>query len=211
MRVRSSAVNLLIASLVIIIAALVLTVVGMGMRFNFGAGASFTFAPLLLSILAIVVCSFLLGWVRYDLAGGLSLAFAALHDQAVALAGTSVLSLLFGQASVMPALQVAGIAFTYVFTIPVLREARLIARATPARELVREEAAEKALRNTQTLRVVTLIASALLLLAFLVSGNMRMLGAMLPLILALAAAVVSSSSVTPFIWAAIKPRRRTRK
>ncbi len=76
---------------------------------------------------------------------------------------------------------------------------------------MRENVADKALSVTQTIRVVTLIAAGLLLLAFLVSGNMRMLGAMLPLILALAAAVVSSSSVTPFIWAAITPRRRAHR
>jgi preprotein translocase subunit SecF len=211
MRVRSSAVNLLIVSFILIIAALVLAVVGIGIRFNFGAGASFTFGPLLWAILAAVVCSFLLGWVRYDLAGGVSLAFAAAHDQIVALSATAILSLLFPQASVLPALQVAGLAFTYVFTIPVLREARLIARATPLKDLVREDAADKAVHNTQAVRLLTLIASGLLLLAFLVSGNMRMLGAMLPLVLALAAAVVSSSSITPYVWAAIRPKRKARR
>ena len=211
MRIRSSAINTLIISAVLAIAALALALLGAGMKFNFGAGATMDYPAFLLAILAAVLFSFAFGWMRYDLPSALSLGFAALHDLLLALALTSLLSNLFGLSSLTPALLIAGLSFTYCLTIPMLREARNIAKGTSLREMTREQVAEKALGNTRSLALLTSAAGVILLLAFIVSGNMNMLGAVMPLLASLAAALFSAHFITPFIWAAFIARRKAKK
>ena len=211
MRIRSSALNALILSAVIVIAALALTLLGAGMKFNFGAGAIMDYPAFLFAILAAILFSFAFGWMRYDLSAALSLGFAALHDLLLALALTSIFSNFFGLSSLMPALLIAGISLTYCLTIPMLREARSIAKGTTLREMTREQVAEKALGNTRNLAWLTCAAAALMILAFIISGNMSMLGAVLPLLTSLAAALFSSRFITPFIWAAFIARRKAKK
>jgi preprotein translocase subunit SecF len=211
MRIRSSALNTLILSAVFGAAALALSLIGAGMRFNFGAGATMDYTAFLFAILAAVLFSFVFGWVRYDLASALALSVASLHDLLLATALTSLMSNLFGLSTLMPALVFSGLSFTYCLTIPLLREARSIAKGTSLREMSREQVAVKALGNTRVLAWLTSAAAALLLLVFIISGNLNMLGAVLPLLMSLAAALLSSHFITPFIWAAFIPQRKAKK
>ncbi len=211
MHIRKSALNALIISALVAIAALALTLTGTALRFSFGAGVTVAYTALWLAILAVVVFSFLFGWARYDAWSGLTLGIAALHDQLLSLALASILSIFFGLGSAMPALLVAGIAFTYLFTIPVLREARTVGKATSLREMSRDEVAALAVKNTRPLRLLTLAVAALGLLAFILSGNLSMIGGVLPLLTGLAAALLSACFITPYVWAAFISRRKGKR
>ena len=211
MRINKGAASALVLSALVAILALVLALLGLGMKFNFGAGMTLSHLQLWAAILTAAVVSFLFGWIRYDLAGALALLAAVVHDQLLALALSSLLSNLFGLASAMPALVAGSLAFTYCLTVPVLREARAVGRSVSQREMSREDIARQAIRNTRPLCRVTVAFSALLILAFALSGNLTLLGAVLPLLAGLAAALLSSRLVTPFLWAAITPRRKGRK
>lgn len=210
MTIRKSALNMLIISVLVGLAALVLTLLGLGMKFNFGAKATLETLPLLVAIAIAAAVSLVFGWVRYSRNGGLTLGFAVLHDQLLSLALCAILSLVLGLGAYAPAFLLAGAAFTYVFTVPVLRVARAINRSG-ARAEGREQAAEAALRQIKPLRFLALAAAVLMLLAFLVSGNLAMAGAVLPLVTGLIVALYSSCLITPYVWAALKPRHDGKK
>lgn len=211
MRIHKTALNTLIISALVALAALVMTLLGIGMKFVFGAEAIMAYLPLILAVLALVVLSFLFGWIRYDLAGALTLAAAVLHDQLLSLALCAIFSLAFGLSSYAPALLIAGVAATYCFTIPLLRDARQLIRGASSRDMTREQAADLARKKTSTLSVLTLFAAILVLAAFLVSGNIAMVGNVLPLITGLISALLSSRLISPYLWAAYTFRRANRK
>ncbi len=208
MHLRKSALNAMILTSVVLLAALVLALLGTGPRFDYGAGSTISFPSLGWAVLACVVLSFLFGWARYDAVTGFSLSIAMLHDQLLSLALASLLSVVFGLSSVMPAMAVAGAVFTFLFTIPVLREARTIARNTSLRDMSRDGVAELAVKNTRRTALLTAVVVLLGLLAFLVSGNLSMIGAVLPLITGFAASLLSSCLITPYVWAAFTARRK---
>lgn len=207
MNIRKSAVNMMIISAVVSLAALALALSGVAPRFNFGAVSTVSFTALWLAILAAVAISFLFGWARYDAGTGFTLCIAMLHDQLLSLALASLISVVFGLSSVMPALAIAGAVFTCLFSIPVLREARTVAKSTSLREMSRDEVAELAVKNTRTPARLTGVVVLLGFVAFIVSGNLSMIGAILPLITGLIAAIFSSCLITPYIWAAFSARR----
>lgn len=209
MRISKTALNALIVSIVACLLALALTLFGKGLRFQFGAEATISYLPLWLAMLAAVIVSFFFGWVRYDLAGGIALCAAVLHDQLLSLALTAILSLAFGLSSYLPAFLVAGVAFTYLFTVPVLRDARTLLKGNTGMD--RKAAAAQAVKSTRPLKFIVVAISALVLLAFLISGNMVMAGNLLPLITGLLAAAFSSCLITPYIWAAIVIRSKKRR
>lgn len=209
MRISKTALNALIVSIVACLLALALTLFGKGLRFQFGAEATISYLPLWLAMLAAVIVSFFFGWVRYDLAGGIALCAAVLHDQLLSLALTAILSLAFGLSSYLPAFLVAGVAFTYLFTVPVLREARTLLKGNTGMD--RKAAAAQAVKSTRPLKFIVVAISALVFLAFLISGNMVMAGNLLPLITGLLAAAFSSCLITPYIWAAIVIRSKKRR
>ncbi len=211
MRMQKSALNTLILSILIILGALALTLVGQGMRFSFGAEATMQYMPLFWAILAAVGVSFVFGFVRYSLAGAITLASAVLHDQLLSLALCAIISLAFGLSSYLPALLMAGLVATYVFTIPQIRTARVLVRGGSNRGLARDEAAAESRNQHRPLKMVVALAALLILAAFIISGNKHMIGAVLPLFTGLLSAVVSSCLITPFIWAALASRKMNRK
>ncbi len=198
----------MILTSVVLLAALVFVLLGAGPRFDFGAAGTVSFPSLWWAVLACVALSFFFGLARYDFGTGLALCAAMLHDQLLSLALTTLLSVLFGLSSVMPAMAAAGAAFTFLFTVPVLREARTIARNTSLRDMSREGMAEMAVKNTHRTALLTAVVVLLGLLAFLVSGNLSMTGAVLPLITGSAASLLSRSLITPYVWAAFTTRRK---
>lgn len=211
MTIRKSALNALIISAIVFALALILTLLGLGMKFQPGAALMTNMPQMWGGMLAVVLFSFVFGWIRYDLASGATLLVATLHDQLLTLALTSLLSVFAGLSATMPAFVLASVMFTYCFTIPLLRESRLIARGASLRELSREGAAEQAVKITRPLTTWLLGAIVLVLLAMLVSGNKALLGNLLPLIAGLIATLLSSIFITPYIWAAFAARRKARK
>lgn len=211
MRINKSALNTLIGSTLIAIGALILALLGHAMKFNFGAEATMRYTPLFLAILAAVAVSFVFGWVRYSVAGGITLGVAVLHDQLLSLALCAILSMVFGLSSYAPALLIAGVVATYAFTVPQIRDARVLVRGTAGRSLSREDAATQSRAQNRPLKMSVAIAALLILVAFLVSGNMHMVGAVLPLFTGLLSALVSSCLITPFVWAACRGRRSGKK
>ncbi|HPY94343.1 MAG TPA: hypothetical protein PLR12_02855 [Clostridia bacterium] len=209
MRIHKTALNTIIISTLVALLALALGLFGQGMKFSLGAEAAMAWAPLLLSVLAALAVSFLFGWVRYGLDGGLSLAIAVLHDQLLSLAMCSIYSLAFGLSAYTVPLLVAGLAFTYLFTVPLLRDAR--ARMHGNSSLTRAQAAEMAVKSTRPLKLLVVLLSALVLLAFAVGGNVHMYGSLLPLLSGLIAAALSSCLITPHVWAAFAIRASRRK
>lgn len=209
MRMSKTALNALIVSVLVSLVALALTLFGKGLRFRFGAEATMAYLPLWLAMLAAVVISFFFGWVRYDLAGGIALGAAVLHDQLLSLALTAILSLVFGLSSYAPAFLVAGLTFTYMMSVPVIRDARTLVRGNA--NLSREAAAAQAVKSTRPLKFTVVIIAVLVLLAFLIGGNSAMVGSLLPLLTGLLAAAFSSCLITPSIWAALALRSKKRR
>lgn len=211
MRINKSALNTLIGSALIMIGALILSLMGLAMQFNFGAEATMQYLPLILAILAAVAVSFLFGWVRYSVAGGITLGVAVLHDQLLSLALCAVISMAFGLSSYAPALLIAGVVVSYAFTVPQIRDARHLVRGAAGKTITREVAAIQARDTNRPLKMAVAIAAILILLAFFISGNGHMIGAVLPLLTGLISALVSSCLVTPFVWAAAPSRSRSRR
>lgn len=211
MRIRKNALNTLIISALVALVALVLTLLGMGMKFNFGAAAVMDYKALFLAILAAAAVSFLFGWLRYNLAGALTLGIAVVHDQLLSLALCAILSLVFGLSAYLPAFLLCGVAATYCFTVPWLREARLQLRSASSRDMTRERAAALAFEKTRPLCIFALAAAVLLLVAFLVSGNAAMAGNLLPLFTGLVSAALSARLMTPSLWATFAFGRGSRK
>ena len=209
MRLHQSALKTLAVSALVVIIALVLALVGTGMRFNFGAGATVAYLPLVYAILAVVVVSFLFGWVRYELDGGITLGVAVLHDLLLSLALTSLLSLVFPLSAYAPVCVIAGVAASYVFSIPVLRDARQGLRANT--NLSRETVAAQAVKAGRPLKFTVAIVAVLSLAALVVSGNAVMVGTVLPLITGLLAALMSSCFLTPYLWASLNAPVSKRK
>ena len=209
MRLHQSALKTLVVSLLVFAAALVLALSGIGLKFNFGSGATVSYLPFVYAVLAAVVTSFLFGWVRYELDGGVTLAVAVLHDLLLSFALTSLLSLVFPLSSYAPVFLIAGVAASYVFSIPVLRDARQMLRSNNS--LKREQAAELAVKSGKPLKVTVAAVSALSLAALIISGNSAMLGTVLPLITGLLAALISSCLLTPYFWASMTPRTSKRR
>lgn len=211
MRINKSALNTLIGSALIMIGALILSLMGYAMQFNFGAEATMQYLPLVLAILAAVAVSFVFGWIRYSVAGGITLGVAVLHDQLLSLALCAVISMAFGLSSYAPALLIAGVVASYVFTVPQIRDARVLVRGAAGKTMTREAAAIQARSSNRPLKMAVAIAALLMVLAFLISGNLHMVGAVLPLITGLISALVSSCLVTPFVWAAAPARSRSKR
>lgn len=209
MRLSKTALNALIVTIIVSLLALALTLFGKGMRYQFGAEATISYLPLWLAMLAAVIVSFFFGWVRYDLDGGVALGAAVLHDQLLSLALTAILSLVLGLSSYTPAFLVAGLAYTYMLSVPILRDARTQLKGNS--NLSREDIAAQAVKSTRPLKFTVIAIAALVLLAFLVSGNKVMAGSVLPLVTGLLAAALSSCLITPYIWAAVTIRSRKRR
>lgn len=209
MKLQKSALNALILSALIALAALALTLLGTGLKFNFGAEATINYGAIWLAILPCAVTGFVFAWVRYGLPGAVALASATLHDLLLSLALCAILSLVFKLSSYLPALLIAGAAFTYMFSIPVIRDARQNVKSTA--NLNRNEAARLAVASTRKVKMIVVVVSVLVFAAFIISGNLAMVGNILPLITGLLAAALSSCLITPYVWAAVPAKRsRTR-
>lgn len=209
MRLHQSALKTLVVSLLVFAAALVLAILGMGLKYNFGAGATVSYLPLVYAGLAVVVTSFIFGWARYELAGGVTLAAAVLHDLLLSFALSSLLSLVFPLSAYAPVFLVAGVAASYVFSVPVLRDSRQALRSNSSLE--REQAARLAVKSGRPLKLTFAAVAALSLAALIISGNTAMVGTVLPLIAALLAALLSSCFLTPYLWASMNPKTSKRR
>lgn len=210
MHMRKSALNAMILSAVLVVLALVLAVMGTAPKFVFGAQTTMDYPALFWAIAALAIVFFLFGWLRYDLPGGVAMLAAALHDQLLSLALSTLLSLAFGLSAYLPALLLAGAAATACFTIPTIREARHLVRNTPAKEINRQQIAKQAVANVCLLKITGLIFALLFLIVALVAGNKYMPGMILPLVTGLVSALLSSRFISPYVWAAILPRRKGR-
>ncbi len=211
MKIRSSAMMTLIASLVVAALGIVLAVTGTGLKFYSQTVHSAELVQMAWSMLAVVIVLFVFGVVRYDLAGGLSLGVAALHDQLLTLALASIASLAFPLSYSMPALVVASAVYTCCFNIPVLREARLIGRTVSQREHTRDEVAAMAVKKSMPVLIVLAVVSLLIFLAFVLSGSSLMLGFMLPMLAGILAAFLSATRITPYVWAYAASRSKSRR
>lgn len=208
MVIKKSALNALIISLVLVIIALALALIGAAPRFDFGAGISMDYPGLLGAMLAVVLVFLVFGRLRYDLSFALGLGSAALVDQLLTLSLSIIASLVFGLGTVFPAFVIAGAAATACFTLPTLREARNILKDTPRKDINRQAIAQEAVKRVCKLKIHASIAALLLLVLALVAGNIHMPGQLLPLILGLVVAMVSSRFISPYIWAAHQPKRK---
>lgn len=211
MKIRSSALMVLALSAVVAVIGLVLVLTGAGLKSYAQAFRAADISQMLWSMLAVVVLLFVFGFIRYDMPGALALGAAGLHDQLLTLALAAVLSLAFPQGYSAPALVVASAVFTCCFTLPVLREARLIGRGVSQREKTRDEVAGMAVKKTMPVLILTGAAALLIFLAFAVSGNALMIGFMLPMLAGILAAFLSSTRITPYIWAAAASRSKARR
>jgi hypothetical protein len=211
MRIHKTAFQAIIVSALVVLAALVMTLLNLGMKFHYGAQATMDYPSLFLTIILMVAVSFMFGWLRYSLAGGLTLAIAVLHDQLLSFALCAIVSPALKLSVYTPAFLLAGTAMTYCFTIPWLRAARKLMRTNAARDYTRQMAAQQALKQVKPLFLLTLTVAVLILLAFLVSGNLIMAGTLLPLVTGLIASVLSIRLITPSVWAAFTFRSRTRR
>lgn len=211
MKIRSSALMVLAASALVIVIGIVLALTGTGLKFYSQSAQAFDLTQMLWAMLAVVVLLFVFGFVRYDLPGALSMGIAGLHDQLLTLALTAILSIIFAQSYSMPALVVASAVYTCCFTVPVLREARLIGRSVSLREYTREEVAGMAVKKTMPMLILVGAAALLIFLAFAISGNALMIGFMLPMLAGIIAAFLSATRISPYIWAAAASRSRARR
>ncbi|NLG57503.1 MAG: hypothetical protein GX540_03705 [Clostridiales bacterium] len=211
MKIRSSALITLALAAVVVAVGLVMTFVGGGIRFYSQSAQMTQLDQMFWCMLAVVVLMFIFGFVRYDLPSGLALGTAALHDQLVTLAVTAIASRAFAQSYVMPALVVASAVFTCAFTIPVIREARLIGRGLSLREHTRDEVADMAVKKTRPVLLRVLVAALLIFIAFAISGGGLMFGFALPLLAGILAAGLSAWRVSPYVWAAAASRSKTRR
>ncbi|MDD4080710.1 MAG: hypothetical protein PHP02_04780 [Eubacteriales bacterium] len=211
MKIRSSALMTLAASAVVVVVGLVLAFTGAGIRFLAQSLQGAQLTQMLFSMLAVVVLLYVLGFVRYDVPSGLALGTAGLHDQLVTLALTSILSRALPQSYAMPALVVASAVFTCCFTVPVLRESRLIGRGMSLREHTRDEVAQMAVKKTLPVLARVLAAALLIFLAFVVGGGITMFGFVVPLLAGIIASFLSATRVTPYVWAAGASKARNRR
>lgn len=211
MKIRSSALAALAASAVVIVIGLVLALTGAGLKFSSQAAGGGDMAQMFWVMLAVVVLLFAFGFARYDLPGGLALGAAALHDQLLTLALSAIGGLVFPLSYILPALAAGSALYTCCCTLPVLREARLIGRGVSLRESTREEVAVMAVRKTRPVLLLTLAAALVIFIAFALSGGVRMIGAVLPLLTGIIAACFSAARISPFIWAAAASRSKGRK
>ena len=211
MKIRSSALTVLALSTAIAAAGGILALTGTGTRFYSQPLQGVQLAQMLFGMLAVVVLLFVLGFVRYDVPSGLALGIAGLHDQLLTLALTSIVSLAFPQSYAMPALVVASAVFTCCFTIPILRESRLIGRGVSLREHTRDEVARMAVMKTLPVTARVLMAVLLILIAFVVSGGVLMFGFIVPLLAGIIASFLSATCITPYVWAAAASRTRSRR
>lgn len=211
MKIRSSAMMTLIASLVVAALGIALAATGAGLKFYSQSVQAAELVRMAWSMLAVVILLFVFGFVRYDLAGALSLGVAALHDQLLTLALSAIVSLALPLSYSMPALVVGGAVFTCCFSIPVIREARLVDRSVSRREHTRDEVAEMAVKKAMPVLFVLAVVALLIFLAYVVSGSSLMLGFMLPMLAGIAAAFLSATRIAPYVWAAVASRSKPRK
>ena len=211
MKIRSSALMTLAASLVVVVLGIVLALTGAGLKFYSQSVHAGELTQMAWCMLAAVVVMAVFGMVRYDLAGGIALGAAALHEQLLTLALSSILSLVFSLSYNAPALVVGSVVYTCCFSIPVLREARLIGRANSQREFTRDEVAGMAVKKSMPVLTLTAVVALLIFLAFVFGGGTRMVGFMLPMLAGIAAAFLSATRITPYLWAAAVSRGKSRR
>lgn len=211
MAIRKSALNRIILSAIIMVAALVVSLMNLGPKFLRHGEVLVQFGSLFAGILAIAVLSFIFGWVRYSRPAGVTLLVAALHDQLLGLAITVFASMAFALPVTMPAYVLATSLFTYCFTIPLLRQARNELRGASSREFTREDAALKARVKVRPLILFVVVVTVLLLVAFVVAGNLEVIGHLVPLLFGMLVSVCSACFISPFVWAACKTPRKVRR
>ncbi len=211
MKIRSSALVTLAVSVMVILIGIVLAVTGMGLKHYSQSFRPADITQMLWAMLAVVILLFVFGFVRYDMPGGLALGVAGLHDQLLTLALTTLASIAFVQSYSMPALVVGSAVFTCCFSVPVLREARLIGKSVSLREHTREEVAGMAVKKTMPVVILVGAVALLIFIAFAVSGNSLMIGFMLPVLAGIVASFLSATRITPYLWAAAASRSRSKR
>lgn len=166
------------------------------------------FTQLWLCVLAAVVFSFLFGWARYNLASGAALAVGTAHDLLLTWALTGLIAIVLPQSATLPLVLMTGVACTYVQTLPRLRVARQIYRTTSLRDASVDEMAQQAAVSAPLAQWVALVIAVLFVVAAVVSGNIRMLASLVPIVIALLASLYSARAITPFVWSCVMATRR---
>lgn len=207
MRLRLSARYALLISLALVVAGIAITLFVGGAS---PVGASHDLHQLFLCALATVVFSFVFGALRYDLASGVVLLLASLHDLAL----TCALALAFGRLMplhpLFPVMVLSAPLFTFSLTIPLLRSARELSRNTSLRNKNRVEVAEEALSDRSTMHFAAALG-ALLLLAAAIGGGAGLAAAMVPLALSLLSSWYCMRFISPYTWVVATERFRARK
>lgn len=211
MKLKKSAQSALILSLAVVLVGLAAWAAGIGMRFRASDGAGIDFVQMALCMLAAVIFSLVFGMVRYSVPVGIALMVATAHDYLAALAVTALVAMLLPQPATLPLAAMMTIAFTYCQTLPVLRMARKTMRSTPIRDRDYDLAATNAVAQQMNPMLMAVAAALVILLAAAVSGNLRLIAGLVPLLAGLGASLYSSRRITPYIWAAVAPWQRTGK
>lgn len=211
MKLRKSALMTLLVFAVVAALGLVITLTGEGIRFYSQSVHAGELVRMAWAMVAVVVMLTVFGLLRYDAAGGVALGVAALTDQLLTLALAAIGSLAFAQTYSLPALVAAAAVYTCCFSIPVLREARLIGRSLSQREHTRDEVAGMGVKAARPVMIAVLVVSLLIFVAFVVSGSTLMLGFMLPMLAGILAACLTVTLITPYVWAAMASRRPARR
>ncbi len=204
---KKSSVPFLVFSLLIAAAGILIAVLKLGFVFNGTAASMINVTQMWLCMLAGVIFSLLYGFVRFDRAHAVALAFAALHDFLLTFALTAIATMVLPKMTSIPAAStlttaiVVSIAFVYCQTMIVLREGRQVIRTTSRRDVTLEDAAGLAVSNSRALRVRVVVALLVLVLAVSLVGGMGLFVAFVPVIISIFVSFYSAEKLTPYVWA----------
>lgn len=201
----------MLPSAILVLAGIALALLGIGLKFQASAGDMINLSGLYLSMLAVIITSFVFAAVRYNLATGLVLGLLSLHDQLLTFALVSILSIILPQADIMPTMVIFSIVFTFAQNLPVIREIRDLRHANSIRDMSNEMVVDMAVKRTGGLRMASAILAALFIAAGLISGNSKFMYTLSPLVIGLLVSIYSSSVLTSTLWHTFSPRYSKKK
>lgn len=211
MKKSMNAFKVFIPSAIVVLAALVLSLLKIGMKFQDSAGDMVSLNALFTGIVAVVITSFIFAAVRYNAATGLVLGLVVLHDQLLTLALVAIISILLPQSNIMPIMVIFSVVFTFAQNLPVIREIRDLRHSNSIRDMSNEMVVDVAVKSTGGLRIASAVLAGLFIVAGLVSGNSKLMYALSPLVVGLLVSLYSASTLTSKLWLDFSPRMTKRK
>lgn len=211
MNKNMNAYKVFIPSAIVVLVGLVLSLLSIGMKFQASAGDMVSLNALFMSIVAVVVTSFIFAAVRYNTPTGLVLGIVVLHDQLLTLALVAIISIVLPQSNIMPIMVIFSVVFTFAQNLPVIREIRDLRKSNSIRDMSNEMVADMAVKSTRGLRIASAVLAGLFIVAGLVSGNSKFMYALSPLVVGLLVSLYSASTLTGKLWLDFSPRMTKRK